>query len=315
MKELLEEKATRYDQAIKVAKSKIKKDKDHVLYEDDIIDIFPELKESEDEKVRKAIINVFASHKDYEVFFGVSVEDILAWLEKQGEKTSDKIVEKARTEKQRVLLTETDGSANIDWDCRSLDDVKILLECGSEFIRTIEANKQILTDSRFGGCSFRVPTRYDKGIKQGEQKPADKKGMNLVEEEMTPFQKKVFCIIDTTIEEEQGLKQVCDELFALASNEIKQKSAAWSEEDESRIDNLCHFLEEYGNQYYGHLTLQGTISWLKSLRPHSRWKPSEEMLEALYRAIPKNTMAISKDEMLLDKLYQGLKYGRVLSKN
>lgn len=92
-------------------------------------------------------------------------------FEKQSEKTSDKIVEKARTEKQRVLLTETDGSANIDWDCRSLDDVKTLLKCGLEFIRTIEANKQILPDSRFGGCSFRVPTRYDKGIKQGEQKP------------------------------------------------------------------------------------------------------------------------------------------------
>ena len=42
-----------------------------------------ELRESEDEKIRKAIINVFALHKDFEVFFGVSVEDILAWLEKQ----------------------------------------------------------------------------------------------------------------------------------------------------------------------------------------------------------------------------------------
>lgn len=59
--------------------------------------------------------------------------------------------------------------------------------------------------------------------KKAEQKPTENKGMNLVEEEMTPFQRKVFCIIDATIEEEQGLKQVCDELLALASNEIKQK--------------------------------------------------------------------------------------------
>ena len=43
------------------------------------------------------------------------------------------------------------------------------------------------------------------------------------------------------------------------------------------------------------------------------WKPSEEMLEALYRVIPENVMEISEDEMLLDKLYQGLKYGKVLS--
>lgn len=45
---------------------------------------FPELKESEDERIRKALINVFSTHQCYEVFFGASVEDILAWLEKQG---------------------------------------------------------------------------------------------------------------------------------------------------------------------------------------------------------------------------------------
>jgi hypothetical protein len=41
MKELsVEEKAKRYDEAIEIAKSKIKNDKDHVLYEDDIISTF-----------------------------------------------------------------------------------------------------------------------------------------------------------------------------------------------------------------------------------------------------------------------------------
>lgn len=55
-------------------------------------DIFPELNESKDEKIRKAIINVFASHKDYEIYYGVSAKDILAWLEKQGEqKPTDNI--------------------------------------------------------------------------------------------------------------------------------------------------------------------------------------------------------------------------------
>jgi hypothetical protein len=37
------------------------------------------------------------------------------------------------------------------------------------------------------------------------------------------------------------------------------------------------------------------------------------MLEALYSVIPENVMEKSEDEMLLDKLYQGLKYGKVLS--
>lgn len=37
------------------------------------------------------------------------------------------------------------------------------------------------------------------------------------------------------------------------------------------------------------------------------------MLEALYRAVPDNVKEMSEDEMLLDKLYQGLKYGRILN--
>ena len=42
--------------------------------------------DDKDEEIRKALINVFALHKDYEVFFGVSVEDILVWLDKQAPK-------------------------------------------------------------------------------------------------------------------------------------------------------------------------------------------------------------------------------------
>ena len=50
------------------------------------------------------------------------------------------------------------------------------------------------------------------------------------------------------------LEKQCEK--ATNGNEREIPNSDWSEEDESRIDNLCHFLEEYGNQYYGHLTLQ-----------------------------------------------------------
>ena len=215
-----EQKAQRYDEAIKEA-SIAHKDEDRHL-KATLERIFPELKESKDEKIRKDIISYLKSST------AISPKTWIAWLEKQ--------------------------------------------------------------------C---------------EQKPAENKGMNLVEEEMTPFQKKVFCIIDTTIEEEQGLKQVCDELFALASNEIKQKPA-WSKEDEKMYTATILALA-------GFMCNEDKIDWLKSLKDRvqaqKQWKPSEEMLEALYKVIPENVIAISEDEMLLGKLYQGLKYGRVLSKN
>ena len=49
--------------------------------------VFPELKEGEDEKIRKTLIEYFNAYpKDY--FGGLKKSYILAWLEKQGEKRS-----------------------------------------------------------------------------------------------------------------------------------------------------------------------------------------------------------------------------------
>ena len=129
-----------------------------------------------------------------------------------------------------------------------------------------------------------------------EQKPADKKGMNLVEEEMTPFQKEVFCIIDTAIEEEQGLKQVCDKLFALASNEIKQKFS-WSEEDDIYIENIILAVEK---QYP--IAAKNIVPWLKSLKDRYTWKPSDEQMERL-----KGTINSLPHQEVLYSLYQDLK--------
>ena len=49
--------------------------------------IFPELKESEDERIRKTLIKYFDAYpKDY--FGGLKKNYIVAWLEKQGEQKS-----------------------------------------------------------------------------------------------------------------------------------------------------------------------------------------------------------------------------------
>ncbi len=86
MKELsTEEKAQRYDEAIEMAKS---------WYIDVQIDfkksletLFPELKESEGEKIRNGLIGYFRAGKCENIssYHGISTNDILAWLEKQGE--------------------------------------------------------------------------------------------------------------------------------------------------------------------------------------------------------------------------------------
>ena len=83
-----EEKVRAYDEALEKAKSMIddlRKGED-ILAVSNLESMFPELKESEDERIRKSILNYFTkcwgNCKDD--VCGIHVEDAITWLEKQG---------------------------------------------------------------------------------------------------------------------------------------------------------------------------------------------------------------------------------------
>ena len=82
------EKAKAYDKAIERAKK---------LYGNGIVEeIFSELKESKDEKIREAILNGLIDCRDapdlgWSNFGGISIDDCIAWLEKQRDK--DKLIQ------------------------------------------------------------------------------------------------------------------------------------------------------------------------------------------------------------------------------
>lgn len=80
-----EEKAKRYDEVIAMAKECITYVPDDAVNKY-MLSMFPELKESEDERIRKALIEFFRlGAKNNETTCDVSDKEILAWLEKQGE--------------------------------------------------------------------------------------------------------------------------------------------------------------------------------------------------------------------------------------
>ncbi len=84
-----EEKAKAYDEALEKAKMMIV-DGGYDAFNNPFVKLFPELKESEDEKIRKAIVNViengFTLREDCHYFFDdFTKEQMLSWLEKQGE--------------------------------------------------------------------------------------------------------------------------------------------------------------------------------------------------------------------------------------
>ena len=94
----IEEKAKAYDKAIRKAKDMLSYKE---IRQEDIEHLFSEIKESEDEKIRKGLINGFNeclknsqySSNAQKYWHNIKIEDIFTWLEKQGEQKSADNVE------------------------------------------------------------------------------------------------------------------------------------------------------------------------------------------------------------------------------
>ena len=95
------EKAEAYDKAIERANKSYGK----IIAEE----IFPELKESKDERIKKAIIEFFESEDDNTTYSLVRKKDIIAWLERQGEQAPLQTNERAWLYLVSDVLTWKDG--------------------------------------------------------------------------------------------------------------------------------------------------------------------------------------------------------------
>ena len=93
-----------------------------------------------------------------------------------------------------------------------------------------------------------------------------------------------ICGFGDTIEDAlyEFLKEVLD-------LQKEQKPAGWSEEDEKKIHFLSRLIEfqvKDGEYCFGEgacaISKQEAIEMLQSLRPQPSWKPSEELLDAIY---------------------------------
>ena len=77
-----EQKAAAYDEALERATQKWECG---LMTREDLEELFPELAESEDEKIRKELVKYFTEGREFLSLCSVGKEEILAWLEKQGE--------------------------------------------------------------------------------------------------------------------------------------------------------------------------------------------------------------------------------------
>ena len=219
-----------------------------------------------DEKVRKALLEMVhdTTGDSLWVDYNIHKEEAIAYLEKQDEKTSDKIVEKAKTEKQRVLLTETDGSANIDWDCRSLQDVKLLLEYGLDYIKKLE--------------------------KQGEQKSVELAngedyGIDGLWTALDILQK-TYGKVEGYQTDDGILEHEC--AIAAVKKLYEQKTAKWSEEDDLTCESIIDTLKRTNG------ASQTKVDWLKSLKDRVHPLPKKQCEYNPYKAVVESIAKMCK---------------------
>ena len=291
----------------------------------------PELKESEDEKIRKAIHIYFDwldGRKDYAPKGKYTIKDMIDWLEKQGEKIIPKNVDEAAL--QYVDTCPVDGEVTHDnirepyWNNHSMMNAYKagwLAKQGEQKQDPCEH----CADKRLNCHNF--PCVKGRAFKQG------KSALEVIKEEKVDKDIKVEQNPSWSEEDENLLKLSVENLTEIKDrfgkdygrvgdciNWLKslkgrvqpQQKRKWSEWDRSKIQRICKYLDE-AKKYYADITeVRECIDWLKFLRPQYTWQPSDEQMDAL-QYIYRNTNPQFFDKLgwdsikTLESLYQDLK--------
>lgn len=260
MKELsIEQKAKRYDEAL--AKARQIHSEGKAQCADVMTKVFPELKESEDERIKRLIIKHFKeiSKKNEQSWRNLDIPYILAWLEKQGE-PSIKWNENTEGNKppinHSILMKTTHGIAEGEWKGEYWYQYRWAARVkDSDVLSWIE-----LSDSD----------------NQGEQNPAewhreDEQNLNAC----------LSYILDEYLR--RWLKDIIHANYDKPTDKVEPKSS-WSEEDENSLSNVlwcCKKAASIAKDENEMGTVWCAERWLKSLKDRCIWKPTKEQIDAI----------------------------------
>lgn len=100
-----------------------------------------------------------------------------------------------------------------------------------------------------------------------------------------------------------------DAVFSWLKKQGEQKPAEWSEENKRILARLIYVFNSYKNSDYRinrdkweGLEINSILHFLKSLKPQTHWKPSEEQMRAVFDASERNDKLGSVLRNLYDDL-------------
>ena len=204
--------------------------------------IFPELRESDDEKIRKELINFFSKGAEYDSSTnGIKDRNIIAWLEKQGEQKS------AWNKEDNKNLN------SVEWIIENSENL-------NEVFETIDSPEYI--KKYFIDWLKSLKYRFQPKPKQ-EWSEEDERMLGKCIDAASGYY---------SPEDKQSIK---DWLESLKDRVQPQPKQEWSEDDKEMLYNCLGLIQEID-------CTQEEQNWLKSLiKPQNRWKPSEQNIKDL----------------------------------
>ena len=282
-----EEKAKAYDEIVNKAES-MHKMACETNYENTrmaLENLFPELAESEDERMLKCLISYLHGDEDE---CDYNIPEMLAWLEKQKEEISAKpeALKKAYEKSKEDALKE---QKPLSIEETELNSIAFLEQLG---YTCIPPSEQKSAENPFDANeTMKMKDRIDEGFTKmmmQKQKPAewserDKKMMNEI----------ITMMEGGKVTSGTDLCEYAYWLKSLPERFNLQSKQEWNEEDErmrqTAIEACKTVAEDYENSNARFWKCKDWLEYrLKSLRPH--WKPSEEQMEVFLKANPVNLM-------------------------
>lgn len=266
-----------------------------------IDEVFPELKESEDERIREQIVQVLIEH-DWSVTYKVRRGDCIAWLEKQKER--ERIVPEREATDFEIEIHEIIAQARSD---KRLADKDVLEQFEREAACALmwKAEKQLRNAE-----------------KKKEQKPVPKfrvgdyvkdtnyKGAPLYQ--IVGIDKECY-ICEYRGDKAMGDRAVMHFTFDNPYLRLEPQPVEWGEEDEKIYDEALDALyyKDCNDKDDVLSALKGLCDLIadkrKVIPPYQRWKPSEEQIEALEWMLTTVSMKDGGRGVVLKKLINDLK--------
>lgn len=299
--------------------------------------IFPEIKESEDEMIRKELITHCRNTRCVTEEGAERIAKWISWLEKQGE-SSGQIHYWTEEEIEPIISDYLRGAEHYGGMIGRLRCLKPKsLEKQSKASKVEEAMKEVEAKAKAFTAAHQGENADEMLAEmRGEDKHKFKIGDIIsngkvvyrvdgfakncvgedsyflvnVEMEKNGIRYTPVCDSNGTVHNAGEIMWLCDQVDQMFQKVLEEKSEpAWSEEDESMrqyVVNDLRFVKELVNDPNYAVNVEKVeeeINWLKSLRPQNTWKPSDEQMENLSRAFNGATYQVS----LLRDLYLDLK--------